>query len=217
MPQKFPLKAAIFDFDGTLGDSMWVWDEVDREFARRRNLEFGQEEAVTIASLGFEGTAAYLLEHFGLDETVEDLIAEWYSIAMDKYAHEVVLKPGAAEYLRNLKEQGVPMGVATSLRRTLLEPALKNNEVIDLFDAIVVCEEIGDQGKRTPAVYLETAKLMGVDLADCVVFEDVVAAAQSAKQGGAHVVGVVDNNKQQDFAALEEAVDFLISDFEDLL
>ena len=75
MRDGFKPAAAIFDFDGTLADSMWVWDEVDREFARRRDLPFSNEDKERIAALGFEGTAVWMIERFGLEESIEDLMS----------------------------------------------------------------------------------------------------------------------------------------------
>lgn len=216
MSAAFEPKAFIFDFDGTLADSMWVWHEVDLEFARRRGLHFSKEDSEVIAALGFEGTAAWLLERFGLDEFVEDLIAEWYGIAEESYAHNVFLKPGAKELVRSLKDAGYPVAIASSLDRKLLEEALVNNGALDCFDAIVVCDEVTDKGKSTPAVYLETAARLGVDLRDCVVFEDVAMAARSAKAGGAFVVGVRDDHPQQARADLQEAADIFCEGFDHL-
>lgn len=130
--------AVIFDFDGTLADSMWVWDEVDRAFLAKRGIPFTDEFGEMIAVLGFELGADFAIEHFGLDESPESIIEEWKSLAEESYATHVMLKPGAFEYLRHCKEQGMPLAIATSLQRHLLEPALANNGVLDLFDAICV-------------------------------------------------------------------------------
>ena len=210
-------RAFIFDFDGTLADSMWVWHEVDMEFARRRGLDFTKEDSEIIAALGFEGTAKWLLERFGLDESVEDLISEWYGIAEESYSKDVPLKPCAWEFVAQLKALGYPVAIASSLDRRLLEAALTNNDALELFDAIVVCDEVCDKGKSTPAVYLETAKKLGVPLVDCVVFEDVAMAARSAKEGGAFVVGIRDEHPQQARGELQAAADVFYAGFEPLL
>lgn len=210
-------EAFIFDFDGTLADSMWVWHEVDMEFARRRGLDFTKEDSEIIAALGFEGTAKWLLERFGLDETVESLIAEWYGIAEESYSSEVFLKPCAKEFVATLKSLGYPVAIASSLDRRLLEEALANNGALDLFDTIVVCDEVTDKGKSTPVVYQETAKRLGVALTGCVVFEDVAMAARSAKEGGAFVVGMRDEHPQQAREELKAAADAFYDGFEPLL
>lgn len=213
----FEPKAFVFDFDGTLADSMWVWSNVDKEFARRRGLDFTKEDSEIIAALGFEGTAKWLLERFGLEESVDDLIAEWYSIAADSYAHDVPLKPGVREYLSMLKDKGYPLAIASSLDRRLLESALENNGVLDWFDVIVVCDEVTETGKSTPVVYVEAATRLGFELCDCVVFEDVAMAARSAKEGGAFVVGVSDEHPQQARDQLEQAADYFCEGFTALL
>ncbi len=209
--------AIIFDFDGTLADSMWVWDEVDRMFLAKRGIPFTDEFGEMIAVLGFELGADFAIEHFGLDEQPEDIIEEWKSAAEEGYATQVMLKPGALEYLQRCKEAGMPLAIATSLQRHLLEPALANNDVLDLFDAICVCDELQCGGKSNPVVYLEAARQLGVPAERCAIFEDVVTAAKSAKETGAYVVGVYDEHKQQATDELRKTVDFFITDYAELL
>lgn len=210
-------KACIFDFDGTLVDSMWVWERVDREFMIKRGLEYTREHTEALAVLGFEGSADYFIDVFGLDERPEDLIKEWQHMALDKYANEVQLKPGARELLEGLHAQGMPIAIATSLQRMLLEPALRNRGILDLFGAVCVCEEVCEGGKSTPAVYEEAARQLGVPLNECLIFEDVAKAARSAKKGGATVVGVRDDHEQQNREELIEAADYFIEGFDGLL
>ena len=207
----------IFDFDGTLADSMWVWEDVDRHFFRKRGLVFDAEAVESVAVLGFEGGAEYVINRYSLDETPEGIIAEWKDTARDRYATQVMLKDGAADFLRRCHSDGVPMAVATSLQRALLEPSLANNGVIDLFDAICVCDELGCGGKSNPAVYEEAARQMGVPVERCAIFEDVVTPARSAKMTGAYVVGVLDEHKQQASDELRAVCDLFIETWEELL
>lgn len=207
---------AIFDFDGTLADSMWVWDEVDRRFFESRGIPFTPEYGEIIAMLGFEGGADYTIERFHLDESPEDIIEEWKETAGDSYATQVMLKPGAADYLRHCKQEGLPIAIATSLQRNLLEPALKNNGVFGLFGAICVCDELGVGGKSTPRVYEEAARQIGVPLQRCAIFEDVVTPARTAKRTGAYVVGVYDEHKQQATDELRGIVDLFVNSWFDL-
>jgi HAD superfamily hydrolase (TIGR01509 family) len=209
--------AIIFDFDGTLADSMWVWDNVDRMFLAKRGIPFAKEYGEKIAVLGFELGAQYSIERFGLDEDPEDIIAEWKSGAEDGYATQVALKPGAREYLSYCKSQGTPLAIATSLQRHLLEPALKNNGVLGMFDAICICDELQCGGKSNPTIYREAARRLGVPAQRCAIFEDVVIPAESAKQTGAYVIGVYDEHKQQATDKLKGVVDRFIMDFSELL
>lgn len=209
--------AIIFDFDGTLADSMWVWDDVDRKFLAKRNIPFTAEYGEMIAVLGFELGAEFSIEHFNLDEKPEDIIAEWQANAEDGYATQVLLKPGAKEFLHLCKSKGMPLAIATSLQRHLLEPALKNNGVFGMFDAICVCDELQCGGKSSPAVYEEAARRLGVPVNRCAIFEDVVIPAKSAKQTGAYVVGVYDEHKQQATEELGAICDLFILDFYSLI
>lgn len=209
--------AVIFDFDGTLADSMWVWDDVDRVFLAKRGIPFTDEFGEMIAVLGFELGAQFAIDHFGLDEDPDDIIAEWKEAAAEGYATRVLLKPGAKDYLDYCKSQGMPLAIATSLQRHLLEPALANNGVLDMFDAICVCDELQCGGKSNPAVYLEAARLLDVPACCCAVFEDVATAARSAKQAGAYVVGVYDEHKQQATDELKSIVDLFVDGYNELL
>lgn len=211
------VEAVIFDFDGTLADSMWVWDEVDKQFFAARNLPYTDEFGEMIAVLGFERGAQFAIDHLNLDEDPDDIIEEWKRSAEDGYATSVMLKPGAAEYLRHCKSQGMPLAIATSLQRHLLEPALKNNGVFELFDAICTCDELQCGGKSNPTVYLEAARQLGVPANRCAIFEDVATAAGSAKQTGAYVVGVHDEHKQQATEELKEIADLFIDGYGQLL
>lgn len=209
--------AVIFDFDGTLADSMWVWEEVDRQFLAARDIPYDERTCEHIAVLGFEAGADYVIEHFGLDEKPEDIIEEWKSSAVEHYATSVRLKPGAEKYVCWCKQQGVPLAIATSLQRHLLVAALENNGIAELFDTLCVCDELHCGGKSNPTVYLEAARRLGVDPQSCAIFEDVVTPARSAKQTGAYVVGVYDEHKQQATDELKAVVDLFIESWEDLL
>ena len=112
-------KGAIFDLDGTLLDSMYVWTDVNREFLRKRKLSapVGYVEAIT--PMFSNDAASYAISTLGLGDEPEALIAEWNEMALAIYANEVKLKDGAGEYLRRLKEDGVKMGVATALTSDL--------------------------------------------------------------------------------------------------
>lgn len=211
------VEAIIFDFDGTLADSMWVWDEVDRQFFASRNIPYSDEFGEMIAVLGFENGAQFAVDHLGLDENPEDIIEEWKRLAEDGYATRVFLKPKAIEYLRFCKSQDIPLAIATSLQRHLLEPALKNNGVFELFDTICTCDELQCGGKSNPTVYLEAARQLGVPAQRCAIFEDVATAAKSAKKTGAYVVGVLDEHKQQATEELKATVDLFIEGYEKLL
>lgn len=211
------IRACIFDFDGTLADSMWVWTEVGNRFLEKYQISGYQGFGEELALLGFEAGSRTFAERWNLSVTPEQLVEEWQSQARESYATSVWLKPHAEQYLHELKEQGVKIAIATAQQRLSLDLALKNEGIYDLFDVTLVCDECTSTGKATPAVYVAAAKILGESPDDCVVFEDVVGPAKQAHAGGFRVVGVYDDSPAQDHSALMAEADRFIHGFQELL
>ncbi|MGN1361877.1 MAG: HAD family hydrolase [Eggerthellaceae bacterium] len=210
-------RAAIFDFDGTLATSMWVWMDIDRQFCREQGLTLPEGYADDLMGLGFEGAAQYFIDQLGCTLSLEECCAAFNRLAFHRYAHEVRLKPGAADFLRKLQERGVACGIASSLNRTLLQAALRNNGVDQAFSAICLCDEQGTH-KGLPTIYLETARQLEVDPGECVVFEDIVLGVGSAQAAGMCAVAVLDEgNEVQDTAQVQRLADGWIRDFRGLI
>lgn len=154
-------KAAIFDLDGTLLDSMGVWDQVDIDFLNKRGIEVPPDYMTKVSAMQFRQIAEYTIARFGLTDTPEELMQEWDDMASVAYSTTVEAKPGALDYLRDLKDSGVKLGVATSLPPRLREPALRHVGMFDLFNDIVSVDDANDVGKDQPDVYLLAAKRLG--------------------------------------------------------
>ena len=102
-------RGLIFDLDGTLLDSMSVWDRVDEAFLRRRGIPIPEDYARSIAHLAFPAAAQYTIERFGLSESIAAITAEWHALALDAYRRDVRLKPGAREYLSRASGSPPPL------------------------------------------------------------------------------------------------------------
>lgn len=202
------IKGAIFDLDGTLFDSLWVWEEIDKRFLFKRGYDVPPDYSQAISALGFRASAEYTIRRFGLDEKPESLMAEWMDMARNFYAHEIKLKHGAEEFLRRLVGSGIKAGVATSSSADLYIPALKNNGIYGLFSAIMDTTDI--RGKDFPDVYLAVAQKLKFNPSECVVFEDLPAALKSAKSGGFKTIAVFDKHSQHIGA---DKADFFVKDF----
>ena len=185
------MKAAIFDLDGTLLDSMYVWQRVDKLFFARRGMDFPEDYPKAVASLGFRRTAVYTKERFHLAESIGEIMDEWSQTARDEYARHVPLKEGSREFLETLREKGVRLCVATALCREMYEPCLARNGILDLFEFVLTADQT-EGGKSDGSLYRLAAEKMGVDPADCAVFEDVPEAVFGAKQAGMKVYCVID-------------------------
>lgn len=184
--------AAVFDLDGTLLDSMGVWDKVDEDFLARRGLSVPPGYTSAVSAMSFQEAARYTIDRFGMKESPEELIREWNGMVSREYAQNIALKPGARECLAFLAERGVRLGVATALPPELYGPVLRRNGVFSRFQAFASVHEAA-RGKGFPDVYLLCAGRLGVSPARCVVFEDVLPGLKGAKAAGMAAFGVYDS------------------------
>ncbi len=184
-------QAAIFDLDGTLLNSMDVWEKIDVQFLSKRGLPVPPNYVTEICARSFVEAAQYTIDLFGLPESVEAIIDEWNRMATYEYANDVGLLPYALEYLSKLKAAHIKLGVATGLPEELYKPCLLHNGIYALFDALCSTDQV-EHGKEYPDIFLFAAEALQVPPAKCVVFEDVLPAVQSAKQAGMLVYGIYD-------------------------
>ncbi len=209
-------KAAIFDLDGTLLDSMWVWKQIDHDFLAKRGIMVPPDYMLAVAHLGAYQTAVYTAERFGLPETPEELIAEWTEMAIDYYSDKVELKKGAYEYLEYLYYNGVKLGVATANDRALFEPALDHTGIRRFFSAVVNVDEV-ERKKGFPDIYWLACEKMGVKPEDAIVFEDIYQGICGARDGGFRTAGVFDETSAEDEEKIRSTADFYIHDFTEMM
>ena len=183
------VKAVLFDFDGTLADSMWMWDDIDIEYLGSRGIALPDTLQKEIEGMSFSETAIYFKETFHLDDSLEEIKADWNRMAMDKYIHEVPLKTGVLEFLQLLKSDGIRMGIATSNSRELVDAALESLAIQDFFQTVTIGCEVA-AGKPSPDIYLKVAERLQVCPEECLVFEDVPAGILAGKRAGMPVIAV---------------------------
>lgn len=209
-------EAAIFDLDGTILDSGWVWEQVDRDFLGVRGIEVPDDYIECICHLGAMGTAVYTIERFGLNDEPEELVAEWIEMAKKAYANDVICKPYVKEYIEKLYNQGIKLAVATSSDRELFIATLERENLLKYFSVVVTVGEV-KRGKGYPDVYLEAASRLGVEPKNSVVFEDILKAVEGAKKGKFQVVAVYDYQSAHNRERMEEVADCYIESFKELL
>ena len=207
------IKGAIFDLDGTLLDSMFIWDTIGEEYLRSLGKEPHEDLKETFMTLTLEEAAEYYREHYGVTLSVKEIVDGVNAMVEQTYRTKVTLKPGISEYLAWLKENGVRMCVATVTDRYLVEETLERLGVRHYFSEIFTCAEVGF-GKDKPIIYQKALEHLGTEKSDTYVFEDLPFALNTAKTDGFPTVGVYDRHEaHQD--ELKELSDYYVLDFTD--
>lgn len=210
------IEGAVFDLDGTLLDSSWVWEKVDEKFLGDRGFQVPDDYVDEISPLGAERVAVYTIERFGLNEDKDDIVREWIEMAKKEYATEVVCKPYAKEFLEELHKLNIKMAVATSSDRELFMKTLEREGILKYFQKIVTVDEV-ERGKGYPDIYEEAARRIKVNPHKCLVFEDILAGVTGASLGEFNVVAVFDEKSKHNWEKIKSISKYSINDYKELL
>ncbi len=206
----------IFDLDGTLIDSNGVWVEVDKTFLSRRGAPYTKEYYEGVAHTILSNCAIFTKEYLHLEESCEEIIAEWMELAADKYGTEVPLKPHVKEYLDRCRDAGHRMAVFTACVPEHCRAAMARHGLESYFERVIYAQELGVD-KKSPAIFRAVAESLGVRPKECVLFDDSLSACKAAKAAGMTVVGVHDEWFTDTSVDLREVCDQYIQDFGELL
>lgn len=210
------IKGAIFDLDGTLVDSMWVWSKIDIDYLKSKGHALPENLNSEICHLSFTQTANYFKERFSLSDSIDTILKDWNNMAYNHYSENVKLKDGVKEFLDKLKENNIKIALATSNSVPLLETCLKNNGIYDYFDSITTTDEVSN-GKNCPDVYLLAAKKLNVNPKNCIVFEDILPAIKGAKAADMTVIAVSDKHSLNDLDEIINHSDKYINSYFELI
>lgn len=211
------IKAVIFDLDGTLIDSMWIWARLMKDFLSKYNLVATDEMYRRVAFMTLVQSSEYLCGEFDtLDKTPEEVRAEWKEMVYCSYAEKVGLKPGVYEFLKKLRQNGIKTAIATACAPELAEACLAHNGIYDMFDNIVYADEVGGS-KENPKIFVECLKRLECRVDEAVLFEDILVALNSAKEIGLKTIIVEDGAAAADKEELKRRADRYIIDFTELL
>lgn len=205
------IKGAIFDVDGTLLDSMEIWDTLGEDYLK--SLGFSPKENLneTFKNMSLHQAAEYYISEYGVPLSVDEIMNGVNAMIENYYCHNALLKRGVLEFLKKLHEYGVKMCIATATDRPFIESALKRCGIRKYFSEIFTCNSVG-HGKDEPFIYREALKALGTDRTNTVVFEDALYAAKTAKSDGFITVALYDvHEKNAD--KLKAIADCYITDY----
>ncbi|MFQ7311840.1 HAD family hydrolase [Sellimonas sp.] len=210
------VKAMIFDMDGTLMDSMWIWPDIDDYYVKKYDLVLPDDFHTAIEGKAYRETAQYFIDVLHMSMDVEAIMKEWTQLAYERYKNDVFLKPGAKELLKYGKEKGIVFGIATSNGRSLVDMVLKERNIQQYFQSVRTSCEVG-KGKPSPDVYLKVSEDIGVSPENCLVFEDVPMGILAGKRAGMRVCAIYDKFSEKQDQQKKELADYYIRDFRDVM
>ncbi len=213
------VKAAIFDMDGTLIDSLIVWDVLWSTFGKLylNDPDFApsSEDDKKVRTLTVKDAMYFVHDKYGLGSGGEELLEIADNVVYDFYSNKVELKSGVREFLEFFKRNGVKMCIASATDKSLLKVAMKHCDLESYFLNVFSCCDIG-KGKDQPDIYLLASEFLGVGIEDTWVFEDSLTAIETATKIGMPTVGIYDRyNYGQD--EMERIATEYIADGETLL
>ena len=206
------LKCAIFDFDGTLFDSMFIWDTVGEVYLRSIGKEPKPSMREDVRALSLYQSSCYFKEEYDLDLSAEEIMAGINKTVENFYINEIQPKAGVVDFLTQLKKQGVATCIATASEYYQIEAALKRCQMEHLFDAIFTCTEVG-HGKDEPIIFQKAIECFNAERDNTIIFEDALHAVQTAKSDRFKVVVVFDSSEKRQ-VEIRQLSDFYITDFE---
>lgn len=206
------IKCAIFDFDGTLFDTMEVWDSAGEILLTSLNRKAKPDLTDVIKTMSLYQSAKYLKKEYCLDLSIEEIMNSVNKIIEDFYFNEALPKKGVVKFLEELKRQGIHICIATATDRYLIEAALKRCEMENYFEKIFTCTEVG-HCKDEPIIYEVSAEHFGAEKDESIVFEDAFHAIETAKKAGFIVAGVFDKSETNQ-SQIRNMSDYYIEDFQ---
>ena len=206
-------KAAIFDLDGTLLDSMSIWHDLPRKFLLRYNVDQVIDLDGKLGVISMHNALEYLINEFSLPVTLDAAYRETWQIVEDFYRTQAEIKPGIQTILEHLQQNNIPCGVITASESGLVIPALEHVGLRKYFKEIFSCSEM-NTSKRTPEIFIEMSGILGVPAAETIVFEDALYAALTAKTAGYSVAAVYDASEKNP-EKLAAAADWYLQSWED--
>ena len=209
------MKTYLFDFDGTLVDSMPTYVSVMLRILDENNVKYSDDIVKIITPLGYQGTAKYFIK-LGLDLPLEEITKAMNTYALDAYANKIGEKSNVISTVKELKARGNSLNVLTASPHTMLDPCLKRLGIFELFDNVWSCDDFGTT-KADPEIYKMAAEKLEKKVDEIIFLDDNYNADKTAKSAGMTVYGVYDPSSAEFESDIKAITDRYIYDFKELL
>ena len=209
-------KAYLFDFDGTLVDSMPTFVSAMLRILDENRISYDKGIIKIITPLGLNGTAEYYINQLGVQMSKEQLMSVMKEYMLDAYFHTIPAKRNVPEVLKALKAQGASLNVLTASPHITLDACLNRLGLWELFDNVWSCDDFNTT-KADPQIYVQVAKKLNRSVEEVLFLDDNLNADLTAKAAGMQVCGVYDESSKDFVEQMKTAADFYIYDFEELL
>ena len=206
------IKLFLFDLDGTILDSLKIWNNIDLLFFKNHNLIMGEDYHIAIAPLTLEETATYTKNTYKLDIDEEQIMKEWSDLAIKEYAENVNLKKGVKEFLDYLKNKNVHLAIATSCNEEMFKPCLERYGIVSYFEHFYTSQNL-KINKSNTNFFKEILNEYKIEPDQILFFEDSLASMKCAKSLGFNVVAVMDKKWEKQKEEIIASSDDQIEDF----
>ena len=210
------IRGVIFDLDGTLLDSMTIWEDVAANYLRSRGVIPRPDLNEELSALGGHEIPGYFQTEYGIEASIMEIKYGIQKLLEEFYFFKASLKAGVADVLQALNSRGIMMCIATATDRRLVEPALERCGIIGYFVRVFTCGE-EETSKSSPDIYLRAAACLGTEIADTLVVEDALYAIVSAKRAGFPVAGVYDITAEDQQDEIKKWCDYYCISIDELL
>lgn len=209
------IKAAIFDADGTLLDSMGQWNLVPYKYVKSLGVAADENIAEKLFAMTISEAAEFIIDEYELSVTVEEAVEGMDAIIREFYKNDVKLKDGAGELLEFFKSRGIPMVIGTSTDRDCIEVGLERTGISVYFDRIYTSTEVG-KSKEKPDLFIQAMEFMESSPDETIVFEDGLYSLRTAAALGMKTVGIFDEVSLSNQKELKELADLYVDEGESL-
>lgn len=210
------IQAAIFDVDGTLLDSLSMWEKIDQQYLSSLGCQASEEISRQLFTYSLEEGARFIKETFHLSKSVETIVAQLVALANDYYLHDVPVKKGVKKVLNTFYQQGLPMAICTSNHKDVIDQILKAHQMERYFRYVTTVDEVG-QGKESPQIYLTACDHLHATPSHTLVFEDALHAIETLSKTDFITVGCYDDYSRKDQPEIKQLSTYYVHEIDEIL